>query len=106
MSCDDPRKIVKGLRTFGTPVTLLSAVVFAMVAALLVFPNKAVAAPAALPILAEQPEPPLREPFPRGTLLTLDAAPGALAVQPDGKVLAGSALGGWFVDEQSGVVGW
>src|SRR3954468_726663 len=39
-------------------------------------------------------------------LLTLDTPIGAVATQPDGKILAGSGLGGWFVDEQSGVVGW
>src|SRR4051812_35203306 len=44
-----------------------------------------------------------REPFPSAMLLTLDTAPGTLAIQPDGKLLVGSALGGWFVDEQSGM---
>ncbi|HUR46881.1 MAG TPA: delta-60 repeat domain-containing protein [Candidatus Saccharimonadales bacterium] len=50
--------------------------------------------------------PPTRDPFPSTMLLTLDTAPGTLAIQPDGKILVGSALGGWFVDEQSGMVGW
>jgi RNA polymerase sigma factor (sigma-70 family) len=52
------------------------------------------------------PAPELREPFPPGALLTFDSPPGAVVVQPDGKILAAATLGGWFMDELSGTLGW
>jgi RNA polymerase sigma factor (sigma-70 family) len=48
---------------------------------------------------------PIREPLGPSALFTMYAAPGALAIQPDGKILAGSVLAGFFVDEQSGTLG-
>ena len=72
-------------------------------------PVRAVAqdgSPKARPVPLLELETATREPFPSAMLLTLDTAPGTLAIQPDGKILVGSALGGWFVDEQSGMVGW
>jgi RNA polymerase sigma factor (sigma-70 family) len=55
---------------------------------------------------AQLPPPEPREPFPPGALLTFDSPPGAVVVQPDGKIVAAATLGGWFVDEQSGTLGW
>ena len=51
-----------------------------------------------------QPLPP-REPFTPTVHMTLSVPPGAVALQPDGKLLIGSTLSGWFVDENAGVIG-
>jgi RNA polymerase sigma factor (sigma-70 family) len=55
---------------------------------------------------AQLPPPEPREPFLPGALLTFDSPPGAVVVQPDGRILAAATLGGWFVDERSGTLGW
>ena len=48
----------------------------------------------------------IREPLSATTLFTLDSPPGALVIQPDGKIIAGASLGGFFVNEESGMIGW
>jgi uncharacterized delta-60 repeat protein len=48
----------------------------------------------------------IREPLGPEVELTLDTPPGALAIQPDGKILVGSTLGGFFTDPQSGTIGY
>jgi len=45
------------------------------------------------------------EPLAGTALFTLHTPPGAVAIQADGKILA-ATLGGWFVDEASGTLGW
>lgn len=61
------------------------------------------------PDLRSQPVPPpkveVREPFPSTVHMTLGVPPGAVALQPDGKIVIGTTLSGWFVDERSGVIG-
>jgi RNA polymerase sigma factor (sigma-70 family) len=48
---------------------------------------------------------PVREPFPPSVHMTLNSPPGAVAVQPDGRIVIGTTLSGWFVDERLGVLG-
>ena len=47
-----------------------------------------------------------REPFSTKALFTLSSPPGAVVVQPDGRVIIAATVGGWFVDEFSGTLGW
>jgi len=49
--------------------------------------------------------PELREPFPPTVHLSLSVPPGAVAVQPDGKIVIAATLSGFLVDEQSSVLG-
>lgn len=51
-----------------------------------------------------QPLPP-RDPFTPTVHMTLGVPPGAVALQPDGKTVIGSTLSGFFIDEQTGVIG-
>jgi len=46
------------------------------------------------------------EPLSSNALFTLNSPPGALAIQPDGRIVFGSSIGGFFVDEGSGMIGW
>jgi RNA polymerase sigma factor (sigma-70 family) len=69
-------------------------------------PPTAGAAALEAPVSTEMRPPVLREPLTQAALLTLSIPPGAVVVQPDGRILAGTTLGGWFVDEQSGTLGW
>lgn len=48
----------------------------------------------------------IREPLNGGTSFSLDSPPGALALLPDGKLIVGSTLFGWFVDTNSGALGY
>jgi RNA polymerase sigma factor (sigma-70 family) len=65
------------------------------------------AVPATGKVVLEEPIPSApREPFTRTIRFTMDMPLGGVAVQPDGKILAGTTLGGFFVDEQSGTLGY
>ena len=56
--------------------------------------------------VAPAPQPPaVRDPFTPTAHMTLGVPPGAVALQPDGKLLVGTTLSGWFVDERAGVIG-
>lgn len=48
----------------------------------------------------------IREPMGLETEMSLTSPVGAVSIQPDGKILAGSTLGGFFVDSQSGTIGY
>jgi RNA polymerase sigma factor (sigma-70 family) len=50
--------------------------------------------------------PTAREYLADGMLFSLDSFPGALALQPDGKLIVGSTLFGWFVDTNTGSLGY
>lgn len=54
---------------------------------------------------AEEPVAEPREPLTEGTVMSLDTPPGGLAIQPDGKILVGASLGGFYIDPQSGRLG-
>jgi RNA polymerase sigma factor (sigma-70 family) len=54
---------------------------------------------------AEAPTAEPREPFAATMKFNLYSPLGALAVRPDGRILLGSSVGGFFVDEQSGMLG-
>lgn len=47
----------------------------------------------------------LREPLSDSAIFTLDSWPGGAAVQPDGRIVLGTTLGGLFVDTNSGFLG-
>jgi RNA polymerase sigma factor (sigma-70 family) len=47
----------------------------------------------------------IRDPFPATAHMTLGVPPGAVALQPDGKLVIGTTLSGFFVDEQTGIIG-
>jgi RNA polymerase sigma factor (sigma-70 family) len=47
----------------------------------------------------------IREPLKDSMMFTLDVPPGGLAVQPDGKIVMGTTLSGFFLDEKSGMIG-
>ncbi len=47
----------------------------------------------------------IREPLNDGMKFALGSPPGGLAVQADGKIVVGSVMYGWFVDDSSGSVG-
>ncbi len=61
--------------------------------------------PAPMPNLAK-PVAVMREPLADTMELTLETPPGALALQPDGKILVGTTLFGKFVDVQTGAIGF
>lgn len=65
--------------------------------------SNAPAAVAATPIVPINLPP--RDPFTSSTHLTLGVAPGAVAIQSDGKIVVGTTLSGFFVDEKTGVLG-
>jgi RNA polymerase sigma factor (sigma-70 family) len=56
--------------------------------------------------LAEIPASEPREPLNDSMFFTLDAFPGAVAVQPDGRIIMASTLGGFLIDERSGAIGY
>jgi hypothetical protein len=59
-------------------------------------------------LLAEAADPveaAVREPFASTVHMTLGVAPGAVAIQPDGKIIIGTTLSGFFVDDKTGVLG-
>lgn len=58
-----------------------------------------------VPATPAPPPPAVRDPFPPTVHMTLGVPPGAVALQPDGKIVIGSTLSGWFVDESAGVIG-
>jgi RNA polymerase sigma factor (sigma-70 family) len=56
-------------------------------------------------VAAEEPVAEPREPLTEGALMSLDSPPGALLVQPDGKILVAASLCGSYIDPQSGKLG-
>lgn len=48
---------------------------------------------------------PIRDPFTPTVHMTLGVPPGAVALQPDGKIVIGTTLSGFFIDEPTGVIG-
>jgi len=54
---------------------------------------------------AGNPEAPRAETLSATTVMTLDTPPGGLAIQPDGKILVGASLGGFYLDPQTGRLG-
>ena len=56
-------------------------------------------------VLAEEPVVSPREPMTEGAFMSLDTPPGGLAEQPDGKIIVGASLGGFYIDPHSGRLG-
>lgn len=67
-------------------------------------PSPAPPSPAAVEAEAPTAEP--REPFTETMKLNLDSPVGGLAIRPDGGILLGTTLGGFFINEQSGMLGY
>ena len=70
-------------------------------------PAAVVAAASRVVTMLEEPVPAEpREPFTQSALFTFQSSPGAIAMQPDGKILVAATLGGFAIDEKSGGLGW
>jgi RNA polymerase sigma factor (sigma-70 family) len=81
-----------------TAVAYGAAIVVAGTVAVLIYPKHVEPEPRTVRAV-------IREPFSDTTKMSFDAPAGSLAIQQDGKILVGTTLFGFFVDDQSGTLG-
>jgi len=89
-------------RTLVVTATVATLTGGALVTAVLSEPARALPAKETS---ADSPAPVARETMTGAAFLCLTTPPGAVALQPDGKIVAGSSLSGFFIDPQSGRLG-